>query len=114
MLESWEVAEAQLRKTVAPANSHDVDLAQARVRQAEAALESTDKQIENSIIKITSISLEGDKGYARLKGDITNRRMDLSLELMPDENKLSTGESMLIGRHIVSPGYYVIPIKKSL
>ena len=70
--------------------------------------------IENSIIKITSISLEGDKGYARLKGDIANRRLNLSLELMPDENKLSTGESMLIGRYIVSPGYYVIPIRKRL
>ncbi|MEN8262384.1 MAG: type II secretion system protein GspN [Nitrospirota bacterium] len=70
--------------------------------------------IENNIIKITSISLEGDKGYARLKGDIANRRLNLSLELMPDENKLSTGESMLIGRYIVSPGYYVIPIRKRL
>ena len=70
--------------------------------------------IENSIIKITSISLDGDKGYARIKGDITNRILNLSLELMPDENKLSTGESMLIGRYIVSPGYYLIPIRKTL
>jgi type II secretion system protein N len=62
-------------------------------------------------IKFESVSLEGDKGYARLKGDIRNNMMDLRFELMPSMEKLNTIESMLIGKYIVSPGFYVIPIK---
>jgi type II secretion system protein N len=62
-------------------------------------------------IKFESVSLEGDKGYARLKGDIRNNIMDLRLELMPSMEKLNSIESMLIGKYIVSPGYYVIPSK---
>lgn len=65
-------------------------------------------------IKIDSISLNGDKGYARLQGNITSNVMDLTLELMPYAGKLSDMESMLIGKYIVSPGYYVIPIKGPL
>lgn len=64
--------------------------------------------------KVDSISFNGDKGYARLKGHITNNVMDLSLELMPYAGKLSDMESMLISRYIVSPGYFVIPIKGPL
>ncbi len=62
-------------------------------------------------VRFDSVSLEGEKGYARLKGDIKDRFMDLSLELMPSVNKLSSLESMLIGKYIVSPGYYVIPVR---
>lgn len=66
--------------------------------------------IQNQV-KVDSISLEGDKGYARLKGNIINNRMDLAIELMPDRDKLNALESMMIGKYIVSPGYYVVPIK---
>lgn len=62
-------------------------------------------------LNVDSVSLNGDKGYARLKGTITGGTMDLSLELMPDANKLNAMESMVIGKYIVSPGYYVIPIR---
>lgn len=62
-------------------------------------------------IKLDSVSLEGDKGYARLKGDINDRFMNLSLELMPTMDKLNTIELKLIEKYIVSPGYYVIPVK---
>ena len=65
-------------------------------------------------LKVESISLNGEKGYARLKGTITNGNMDLTLELMPDASKLNAMESMLIGKYIVSPGYYVIPIRGRL
>ena len=68
---------------------------------------------ENNM-KVDSISLEGEKGYARLKGDITNGVMNLSLELMPVKDRLNAMESMLIGKYIVSPGYYIIPIKGPL
>jgi type II secretion system protein N len=65
-------------------------------------------------LKVDSVSLDGDKGYARLKGTITNGIMDLSLEMMPETRKLNTMESMLIGKYIISPGYYVVPIKGRL
>lgn len=65
-------------------------------------------------LTVDSVSLEGDKGYARLKGAITGGTMDLSLELMPDTNKLNAMEEMVIGKYIVSPGYYVVPIRGRL
>lgn len=70
--------------------------------------------IKEDIVRVNSISLEGEKGYARLKGNITNRFADLTLELMPVTGKLTTLESALIRRHKVSPGYYVIPIKEAI
>lgn len=65
----------------------------------------------NNGIKIESLSLEGNKGYARIKGNISNGMADLSLELMPEVERLTSFEEMLIGKYIVSPGYYVVPIK---
>ena len=70
--------------------------------------------LKGNTVNIRSISLEGEKGYARLKGSITNGIMDLSLELMPDTDKLKAMESMLIGKYIISPGYYEVPIKGPL
>ena len=66
--------------------------------------------VQNNV-QVESVSLEGDKGYARLKGNILNNRMDLVIELMPDRDKLNALESMMIGKYIVSPGFYVVPIK---
>lgn len=73
-----------------------------------------DLSIKGNIVQVNSISLEGKKGYARLKGSITNRFMDLTLELMPVASELTTLESTLIRRHEVSPGYYVITIKGAI
>lgn len=70
--------------------------------------------LRGNTVKIRSVSLEGEKGYARLKGSITNGIMDLTLELMPDTDKLKAMESMLIGKYIISPGYYEVPIKGPL
>lgn len=67
--------------------------------------------LKENTIKVTSISLEGDRGYARLKGNVTSGFMNLILELMPSAGKLKPIESMLIGKYKISPGYYVIPIK---
>ena len=50
-LEAWEVAQAELNKITASANKYDVALSQAKIKKAQAALESVQKQIENSIIK---------------------------------------------------------------
>lgn len=68
----------------------------------------------DNIINIKSISLDGDKGYARLKGDITNGIMNLALELMPLSGKLDSFESALIRSYQRSAGYYIIPIKGPL
>lgn len=68
-------------------------------------------QLQGNTIKITSISLDSDKGYARIKGEVINGTMNLSLELMPSAGKLEPIESILISKYQISPGYYVIPIK---
>lgn len=70
--------------------------------------------VKENTITITSISLEGDRGYARLKGNITNGFMNLVLELMPSAGKLNSIESTLMSRYRISPGYYVISIKGPL
>lgn len=70
--------------------------------------------VKENTITITSISLEGDRGYARLKGNITNGFMNLVLELMPSAGKLNSIESTLMSRYQISPGYYVISIKGPL
>ncbi|MFH0891970.1 MAG: efflux RND transporter periplasmic adaptor subunit [Candidatus Falkowbacteria bacterium] len=48
--EALAVAEAQLKKITAPANKYDISLTEAKLRQAQAALDDTNKQIENSKI----------------------------------------------------------------
>jgi type II secretion system protein N len=70
--------------------------------------------IRGDTINIKSVSLELDKGYARLKGKITNGYMNLSLEIMPTPGKLENYESMLLAQFMVSPGYYIVPIQGSL
>ncbi len=49
--EALRVAEAQRDKTLASANSYDITLMRAKIRQAQASLDSINKQIENSQIK---------------------------------------------------------------
>jgi type II secretion system protein N len=71
-------------------------------------------KIQGSVINVKSVSLEGEKGYARIKGDITNGFMNLVLELMPYGDKLKPIESMLLSKYQISPGYYVIPIEGPL
>ncbi|PLX28014.1 hypothetical protein C0583_02145 [Candidatus Parcubacteria bacterium] len=62
--EAMEVAKAQRDQVVAPANVHDVALARAKIRQAQAALDSVNKRIEDSQIKapfdgiITAVEFE--------------------------------------------------------
>lgn len=70
--------------------------------------------INEDTTKISSISIEGTKGYARLKGSIDKGVMDLDLELMPSSKEVTPVELMLIEKYKVSPGYYLIPIKGPL
>lgn len=66
--------------------------------------------LQGNSININAIGLEGEKGYARIKGDTKEDVINLTLELMPYPDKLTPIESMLISNYQVSPGYYVIPI----
>ncbi|MBI4826902.1 MAG: type II secretion system protein GspN [Nitrospirae bacterium] len=65
-------------------------------------------------ITVTSLSLEGDKGYARAKGKIVNGNADMVFELMPEFNRLEEFEKMLIKQYETSPGYYVFPYRGKL
>lgn len=49
--EAWEVAQAQFNQVKAPARSQDIALTQANVAKAEAAVNSAQYQIDNSIIQ---------------------------------------------------------------
>ncbi|MBL7031602.1 MAG: type II secretion system protein GspN [Nitrospira sp.] len=70
--------------------------------------------LDGNDLRINSISLEGEKGFARLKGQIRNGLADMTLELMPVERSLNSLESMIIGKYIISPGYYAVPINGPL
>ncbi|GAB4542081.1 MAG: hypothetical protein Fur0020_11570 [Thermodesulfovibrionia bacterium] len=71
-------------------------------------------KIDGSNIIIESIGLDGEKGYARVKGNIRGDDIRLSLEFMPNYDRLTPIELMLINKYQVSPGYYVIPINNLL
>lgn len=49
--EAWQVAKARLVQVKAPARAQDVALERAKIKQAQAALDSVKNQIDNSIIK---------------------------------------------------------------
>jgi type II secretion system protein N len=71
--------------------------------------------IKGNTINIASFALEGEDIYARLKGAIKDGVMDLNIELMPNrsfiENPLFLGG---LEKYKISPGYYIIPVKRNL
>lgn len=64
---------------------------------------------EENKTTVKSLSLDGDKGYARAKGKIVKGRVDMVFELMPESGRLEEFEKMLINQYESSPGYYVFP-----
>lgn len=71
---------------------------------------------KRNTVEIESFSLEGKGIYARAKGTVRGGKLDIKLELMPEEALLPEKASIvlsLIQRYKVSPGYYVIPVKGS-
>jgi type II secretion system protein N len=71
-------------------------------------------QIGGAGIKIVSFSLDGDGIYARVKGNVAGKRLNVSLELMPDSSFRDAIVFSALGRYRLSPGYYVIPITTTL
>jgi type II secretion system protein N len=71
--------------------------------------------IRDGTIGVESFSLEGAGIYARIKGEIAGKTLNLVMELMPER---SLREKMpvfgLIKNFEVSPGYYSIPIKSTI
>jgi type II secretion system protein N len=71
--------------------------------------------IKGNIINVVSVALEGKDIYARLKGVVKDAVMDLNMELMPGmsfiENPLFLAG---LEKYKISPGYYVIPVKRDL
>ncbi len=75
--ENVRVAQAQRNRTLAVASSYDITLARARIRQAQASLDSVSDKIENSQIKapingmITSVNYNIGEQFALGKPAIT-------------------------------------------
>ncbi len=66
-------------------------------------------------VRITSFALEGSGIYARLRGDITGGKMDLTMELMPEKSfKDSNFIFLALEKYKDSPGHYSIPITGGL
>lgn len=70
--------------------------------------------VKGNDVTISSLAFEGDKGYARARGNIVNGSIDMVFEFMPETGMLEDFEKMLIKQYESSPGYYVIPYKGKL
>ena len=71
--------------------------------------------IEEDVTYIPSIALEGKDIYARMSGKIDAHSVDLSMEIMPGKSFLDNPLFInTFGKYEVSPGYYVIHIKRDI
>lgn len=101
--EAVRVAEAQRDNTLAAASSYDITLARAKIRQAQASLDSVTKQIENSQIKapidglITAVNYSVGEQFVPSKPVITilgEGAYDIKVLVSEaDINKVKVGDS---------------------
>ncbi len=71
--------------------------------------------IKDDVVYIPSIALEGNDIYARMSGELNETSVDLSMEIMPGKSFLDNQIFMsALEKYSVSPGYYVIPIKRNI
>jgi type II secretion system protein N len=68
--------------------------------------------LSGSVVEIVSLAFQGEDIYARLKGNIRENMMDISMELMPGKSYIEN-PFVLAGLEArkISPGYYIIPVK---
>lgn len=79
-------------------------------RSAQGALE-----IRGGQAKVNSFTMEGPGIFARVKGDIADSRLALTLEIMPEKAFADrTPALMLLEKYRVSPGRYSVPLTNSL
>jgi type II secretion system protein N len=71
--------------------------------------------LHGNFIEIVSLAFQGEDIHARLKGDIRENVIDISMELMPGKSFMEN-PFMLAGLegYKISPGYYIIPLKGNL
>jgi type II secretion system protein N len=71
--------------------------------------------IKEDVIYIPSIALEGKDIYARISGKLDETSVDLSMEIMPGKSFLDNPLFInTFGKYEISPGYYVIHIKRDI
>ena len=68
--------------------------------------------IRGDTIQITSLALEGEGIFARLRGKISPKGADVTLELMPETLELNALLSAAAGRYKKGDNLYVIPLKQ--
>lgn len=72
-------------------------------------------RFKGNTVEVESITLEGPGVFARAKGSIKGGRLDMKLELMPEETAVPDYLlTAVIGQYRVSRGYYVIPLRTTL
>jgi hypothetical protein len=72
-------------------------------------------EVKGDTIHISSLALEGKDIYARIRGEISNNVMDISMEIMPERSFLNNPLFInAMEQYKVSPGYYVIHIRRYL
>ncbi len=71
--------------------------------------------LRGGVIEVVSLAFQGEDVYGRLKGDIRENVMDISMELMPGKSYIEN-PFVLAGleAYKISPGYYIIPLKGDL
>jgi type II secretion system protein N len=71
--------------------------------------------LRGNVIEIVSLAFQGEDIHARLKGDIIENVMDISMELMPGKSYIEN-PFVLAGLegYKISPGYYIISLKGNL
>jgi type II secretion system protein N len=72
-------------------------------------------RVDSGVIEVKSLSLRGNGIFARAKGFIKDRTLDIEVELMvePSFDQKTVVQKML-ARYKVLPGYYKIPVRYSL
>lgn len=79
-------------------------------QSAQGALE-----ISGSRAKVSSFTMEGPGVYARIRGDISDNRLALTLEIMPEKTFTDRNPAfLLLEKYKVSPGRYSVPLSSRL
>jgi type II secretion system protein N len=68
--------------------------------------------LSGNAVEVVSLAFQGEDIYARLKGDIMENVMNISMELMPGKSYIEN-PFVLAGleAYKIAPGYYIIPVK---
>lgn len=66
----------------------------------------------NNEVDVKSFAVEGKGIYARARGGMRGSNVNMDLELMTDSSfKSEPLLRMMLGRYMISPGYYLIPLR---